>query len=227
MTKRNFLQLTFAITAGAAVLASSERFDYLVRGDFFAGMAGDDAAMTRAMKLCEDTLAQDPQHAEALVWHGSGQLVLAGKAFEKGEMQRGGEMWTRGLKEMDAAGRIAPDKLAVLIPRGATYLQAAQSMPPGPQSKALTQQGVADYQKVWDIQKAYFDTLSGHQRGELLFGLAGGYDRLGEKEKARSVFEALAAVGKSSGHDEEAREYLEKGSFTPKSTFCAGCHAAK
>jgi hypothetical protein len=211
----------------AGGLYSAERFDNLVRADFFAGMAGDQAAFARAMKLCEDTLAQHPQHAEAMVWHGSGQLVLAGRFFNKGDMQQGGELWSRGLQEMETAGKIAPENNGVLIPRGATYLESARLMPDPEQARTLTQKGVADYEKVRELQQSYFDKLPAHSRGELLFGLAVGYDRLGEMEKARAAFSSLAAIGKPSGHSEEATEYLEKGSFAAKPQFCAGCHTAK
>lgn len=36
---------------------TNERFDLLVRDDFFAGFAGDQAALDRVMKTCEDALA--------------------------------------------------------------------------------------------------------------------------------------------------------------------------
>src|ERR1051326_6901329 len=52
--------------------AATTRFDFLVREDFFAGMAGNREAFNRAMKVCEDALAKNPKHAEAMVWHGSG-----------------------------------------------------------------------------------------------------------------------------------------------------------
>src|SRR5262245_15120454 len=42
-----------------------ERFDYLVREDYFAGLAGDQAALERAIKVCEEALAKNPKHAEA------------------------------------------------------------------------------------------------------------------------------------------------------------------
>ena len=61
---------------------SHERFDYLVRGDFFAGMAGNQARFDKAMKVCEDALAKNPDHAEALVWHGGGLIWRAGQAFQ-------------------------------------------------------------------------------------------------------------------------------------------------
>ena len=60
--------------------AASQRFDYLVRADFFAGVAGDEARLNKAIELCEHTLEQNPAHAEALVWHGASLLVRASQA---------------------------------------------------------------------------------------------------------------------------------------------------
>jgi len=60
---------------------ASGRFDYLVREDMFKGFEGDIEAFDRAMALCENRLASNPDDAEALVWHGAGLLVRAGAAF--------------------------------------------------------------------------------------------------------------------------------------------------
>jgi hypothetical protein len=49
-------------------------FEFKVRGDFFDGLRGDTAALDRAIKLCEDTLASEPDHVEAMVWHGAAVL---------------------------------------------------------------------------------------------------------------------------------------------------------
>src|SRR5262245_40180476 len=82
--------------AFSAVISAQDgpkRFDFLVREDFFAGLAGDRARFDKAMKLCEETLAKNPKHAEAMVWHGSGVLTQAGWAFQAGDMRKGGELW--------------------------------------------------------------------------------------------------------------------------------------
>src|SRR5579885_864790 len=63
----------------------TERFDLLVREDFFAGMWGDKARLNRGMKYCEDMLAKNPKHAEALVWHGGGLLTRASIAYKAGD----------------------------------------------------------------------------------------------------------------------------------------------
>ncbi len=213
------------LAAAALLLQAAERFDYLVRGDFFAGLAGDQPAMDRAMKLCEDTLARDPKHPEALVWHGSGLMVTAGKAFGSGDMAKGGQLWAQGLRQMSEAVALAPANVAVLIPRGATLLTSGVQMPQSAQSRALIQQGVADYETVYQIQKPRFESLPAHSRGELLFGLATGYDHLDQKDRARSTFETLLAVGKASGHETEARQWLETGAYTAQPMQCTGCHA--
>ncbi len=67
------------------------RFDFRVRTDFFAGFAGNEQALARAMKICEEDLAKNPNHAEALVWHGSGvffQSVTAARSLPNPAMAR-------------------------------------------------------------------------------------------------------------------------------------------
>src|SRR5262249_3914411 len=156
----------------------AERFDMVVRADFFAGFAGDEARLRKGMETCEQVLATNPRHAEALVWHGSGLVFQAGQAFASGDMARGGGVGDRGLKEVNDAAAIAPDAVGVLIPQGATLFAASANMP-GDTGRALLQQAIADYEKVLAIQAPYFATLGDHPRGELLFSLAEGYARLG------------------------------------------------
>src|SRR5579864_880916 len=100
------MKTTFAallLIGGAILLLAQERFDYKVRNYFFAGFAGDAASLEKGMKLCEDSLASEPKNAEAMVWHGAGLFYESGQAFQKQDMQKGGELWARGLKEMDDA----------------------------------------------------------------------------------------------------------------------------
>jgi len=225
MHSTKFSRLLVSVTIGAAaVAAGAERFDYLVRADFFAGFGGDRAAFDRAMKTCQDALASNPKHAEAMVWHGSGTFFLSGQAFQKGDFAKGGELWERGLGEMDQAVTLAPEKVGVLIPRGATLITATRSIPGPERMRPLLEKGVADYEKAYRLQQPYFDTLSGHARGELLFGLAEGNSRLGNKDAARLNFERLVAIGPTSGHEPEAKEWLATGNITSRQVSCSGCH---
>ncbi|MEN3333228.1 MAG: hypothetical protein V7641_2593 [Blastocatellia bacterium] len=201
-----------------------ERFDFLVRADFFAGFEGDKAAFERGMKTCEEVLAKNPQHAEALVWHGGGLVFRAGQQFQKGDFQRGMETWNRGLKEMDAAIAMEPENVGVLIPRGATLLVASRFAKPEAEARRLLELAVGDYEKVLQLQFGTFASLSGHARGELLFGLAEGWQRLGDQAKARAYFGRLADEAPGSARQQQASAFLETGKLVASTASCVGCH---
>ena len=207
----------------AAAPPPTARFDMEVRADFFAGFTGDDAAFTRAMARCEEVLAMNPAHAEAMVWHGSGTLALAGRAFQKGDVKTGLELWTKGLAEMNQAVALAPDDVAVRIPRGATLFEATRQLPDVTQQQALLRVALSDYEHTLMLQKAIFSGLSDHAKGELLFGLADGWARAGDKEKAKLYFERLTADASGSGRAKYARAWL---AGTPPASpgRCVGCH---
>ena len=154
---------TTVITAGLGLLllgnaAAQERFDLKVRNDFFAGFAGNQQALDRAMKLCEEELARNPANAEAMVWHGAGVFFESRTYFQAGEQPKGFEFWQRGLAEMDSAVKIAPDHLGVRIPRGAVLLTASRSLPSADMARPLIERGLTDFEQTLEIQKAYYDT---------------------------------------------------------------------
>jgi len=224
MTRFKTLVLVLGLV-GFSAIAAETRFDFLVREDFFSGFAGNGVALERGMKTCEAILAKNPGNAEALVWHGCGLSFISGQLFQKGDFAKGMELFERGVKEMQDAVALEPDNVGVLIPRGATLLTATRAMPPGANTRKLLAQGLSDYEKTDELQKSYFDTLSGHARGELLFGLAEGYLRAGNEAKAREYFARLAAIGPGSGHEATANAWLATGKLDPKGVTCTGCHA--
>lgn len=199
------------------------RFDNKVRESFFSGFAGDAAALEQAMKMCEEALARDPRDAAAMVWHGSGLVFRSGQAFRKGDFAQGRELWNRGLKEMDDAVALQPADLQVLIPRGATLLNSSRYSSQPDEAKEMLKKGIGDYEAVLKIQSPYLSQIPLHSRGELLFGLAEGWYRLGDASKARSYFDRLVSDAAGSGRDRQAAEFLKTGEL-PKNTSCVGCH---
>jgi hypothetical protein len=206
---------------------AQNRFDLKVRNDFFAGYAGDNEALARGMKACEAALAADPKNAEAMVWHGSGVLVEAQRLFASGDAQKAMPVWMRGLQEMRAAVDLAPDNVGVRIPRGAVLLTASHYIPDASISKPLIVDGVADYQRTYDLQKDYFATLGTHPRGELLMGLADGYSRLGDQEKAAVYFDEIATTLPNTVYAKRASAWKESRSLPAEQTGCVGCHVSK
>jgi len=210
--------------AAPPAAARAERFDLLVRDDFFAGLLeNDQAALDRAMKFCEDTLARDPQHSEAMVWHGGGLILRAGAAFRAGRQDQGMKLWTDGMAEMDRAVALAPDNVGTRIPRGAVLL-AASPFVPEPERTRLLDKGLGDYKRVLELQKAHFDRLSRHARTQLLFGLADGWNRRGDKERARVYFERVRTIAGKSPYGLRAEAFLA-GDTKPAALACGGCHA--
>jgi hypothetical protein len=225
MTFISFVAGLLALLFAAPQAAATQRFDYLVRADFFAGMAGDEARLQKAKTLCEETLATNPKHPEALVWHGAIVLFEGGRAFAKGDMATGGQLFGSGLQEMNDAVAIAPDNPGVLIPRAAVLIEATRQMP-SEAAKPLLESAVANYEHVLDVQKPAWSTLGDHGKGELLFGLADACARLGRQDDARKYFNRLMSDAPGSGQAPRAKAWLETGTV-PKASGaanCVGCH---
>ena len=231
-----------ALVAGAMLLAVSHgtrasgqsagsaranRFDMQVREDFFSGFAGDAESLERGMKRCEEALAKDPKNAEALVWHGSGLSYSAKKQFMAGNYEEGRKVQAQGIQEMNDAVAMAPDNVAVLIPRASVFLSAALHVPSPEIAKKNFRVAADDYEKILRLQEPTLANLPVHARGELLGGLAEAWNGLGETEKSRSYLQRMAEQLPGTPYETKAKEVL---AAAPKSgtlgTTCLGCHVS-
>jgi hypothetical protein len=201
----------------------SARFDHEVRTDFFTGFAGNAERLARGMARTEEVLAAQPDHAEALVWHGSGLLFKAGQAFQAGDTAAGMETFGRGLGEMNKAVALAPDSVGVRVPRGATLFESTRFMAPA-QAEPLLRLALSDYERALALQSSTFASLGEHARGELLFGLADGYARVGDQVKARTYFDRMTREGGPSPRRDYATAWLA-GSAPARVPSCGPCHA--
>jgi hypothetical protein len=104
------------------------------------------------MAATERVLAETPDHAEALVWHGMGTVTLSQAEFQKGHRETGQAMFQRGLAEMDRAARLQPDNIGVRIPRGAVLRDVSRTVPPE-LGAALLENARSDFQRAFDLQK--------------------------------------------------------------------------
>jgi tetratricopeptide (TPR) repeat protein len=218
-------KLIIAIALGICALAfAQERFDKKVRGYFFSGYSGDAAALEQGMKICEDALAANPNNPEAMVWHGSGFAYKSFDAFRSGDQAKGISLWQKGTQEMDAAVALAPDNVGVRIPRGAFLLTSSHFMHDPALARSVIQTGVADFERTYELQKDRFAKLGTHPRGELLLGLADGYSRLGDQQKAAQWFERIKTELKGTAYEESANLWLQTKSLPAKQAGCLGCH---
>ncbi len=222
------IYLTGTLALAALVPAAlAAGFDDAVRAQFFSGFFGDGAALEKAMTSAEAVIAANSADTpEALAWHGGGLMVQSGARFRAGDAAGAGELWARGLGEMEKAGELAPKNPAVLIPRAAIWFGVSRQAPPD-RARPLLEKAIADYELVYHIQESYFDTLNNHMKSQLLFGLADGYNRAGNAQKAKFYFEKLAALGSGVDHADQARKYLAGETYTVSGPGCGGCHDSK
>ncbi len=215
--------LSFSISA----LQSQQRFDHLVRGEFFAGFAGNQEALDRAMKISEDKLKEDPNHAEALVWHGAGLFYQSGQLIRKNDFAKGMELYGRGIGEMNRAVELEPKNIGVRVPRAAVLSAGLKGMPPQ-MAKPLLESVIDDYSTVYQLQEKNLDKMGTHPKGELLFGLADSFSRIGATEKADFFFTALQKEVPNSPYSKRADKWFETRQPLPAAqTQCIGCHTGK
>ncbi|MCR9295984.1 MAG: hypothetical protein NXI32_24985 [bacterium] len=200
------------------------RFDLQVREDLFAGFEGDDEALKRGLAKCEETLAKVPDHPEALVWRGAAFVFMSGQSFQKGNQIEGFKYWGQGLADMDKAVELAPDNVAVLIPRAAVLLPAGKSAPPA-MGLPLLKQVRKDFERIYQRQEKYLDQLGEHPRGELRMGLADVYRALDEPEKSRQQLEAVVKELPETEYAARAAKWLKAGADVKLSHNCIGCHS--
>ena len=111
--------------------------------------------------------------------------------------------------------------------RGVLLISASRAMPPAI-GAPMTQLAVEDFEKVREIRERE-QTLarrSLHQRGELFMSLADGWNRLGDRDKARSYFERITRDLKGSVYEQRAQAWLDDKPETKNPQFfaCSGCH---
>ena len=195
--------------------------------DLLAGLTGDMVRFERGMRTLEEILSKNPDNLEAKVLHGNGVMARAGEAFKTGDIPNATKLWQAGLDEMAQAVDAAPDNIFVRARRGVFMITASRNTPPQ-MAKPLLEIAVADFGRVLEIREKEHTLAerSVHQRGELLTSLADGWDRMGDKEKARGYFERIVKDLKETVYEQRAKAWLENKPEAKAADFfaCSGCH---
>ena len=221
------LVITFLLTG--AILAQQPPDIRTAGMDLLGALTGDMEKFERGMQALEALLAKNPNDPNVRVLHGNGIFARSGVAAQKGDMQNAMKLWQSGMDEMTQAVEMAPDNIFVRARRGVVLISASRSssMPPA-MAKPLVQLAVEDFQRVLDVREKE-QTLaqrSTHQRGELLTGIADGWSRLGNPDKARTYFERITHDLKGTVYERKAKAWLEdKPEARAVDYFaCSGCH---
>jgi len=218
--------LVIALLLAGTVLAQQPSD---IRADMMAILSGDVARFERGMQALEEMLTTNPNDPKLKVLHGTGVLARAGQAFEKGDVPNAMKLWQSSLDEMAKAVEIAPNDIFVRARRGVALISASRSSGlPEPMAKPLIKLAVEDFEKVLEIREREqtLSQRSTHQRGELLTGLADGWNRLGNTDKAHDYFGRISRDLKGTIYEQKAKAWLEdKPESKPAEYFaCSGCH---
>ena len=233
-------RVALGILAGTALLAQSPggkpRFDAEeVRNDIFSTLAFNvDAlqggALQRGMMLCEQALAENPNFAEALVWRGVGEFVLAGTAFiAEQDQKKGAPYLKQGLEDLNRAVQLEPDNVAVRIPRGTVFMQTTRSMEKTNFFyKPFLENARSDYQRAFDSHKDHLDTMGTHELGELLQGLGDLNSRQGKAADAEQFYRLMQQKLPNTEYAKRAAAWLAtKQPLQGEQTGCIGCHTSR
>ena len=212
--------LLLTLPAGAQ---EPERFDEKVREFFFAGFAGNQDALRRGMEMCEETLADDPDHPGALVWQASGWFYESSFAFAQGDPDTGMALYNKSVAQFDRAVALAPNNMETLIPRAAVYLAIGPYVTHIPTRTYLLETVVSDYTKALELQESYFDSLTVHSRGELLGALGQALWLLERRDEAQVYLSRIIAELPESPYALMAQQQLDDPGTNAQLT-CLGCH---
>jgi len=223
MMRVAFIGMIMTALGAAAIAAAAERFDYQVRDDMFRAFGGNEAAMKNAMAKIEETLAAEPDHAEALVWRGAAAYWKAGQAFRAGEIERARSLAATAMADMDRAVALEPTNIGVLIPRAAVLLGAARNQPEPARARGLAARAAGDYETALALRQNAFVGLGQHNRGEYLSGLAEAWALAGERDKSEGYLRRILAELPGSPYAERASAKLLDWSDR-RPLNCQTCH---
>jgi tetratricopeptide (TPR) repeat protein len=217
----------FILIAAAGLLAAQQKLEDLGVKEIQAFLNGSPEDIDRLAKIVDEAVAANPKGGFPKFMHGTVVFSRSGVASKKGDFATAGRLYEEGIAEMDEAVRWEPDNIGIRAPRGAMLITASRSMPPA-MGKPILDSGLSDFEHVLKLQEAdgSFKTLSVHQRGELLSGLADGSARSGKEDKAREYFERIVKDLPGTIYQTRARAWLDGKPESRKPEFftCVGCH---
>jgi tetratricopeptide (TPR) repeat protein len=221
------ISLIVVLVLAGGLLAQQAPDLQTLRSDLMGALNGDMERFERGMRGLESLLAKNPNDPVLKVLHGTGVFARSGAAFEKGDMQNAMKLYQSSLDEMAQAVETAPNNILVRARRGVILISASRAMPAA-MAPPLTKLAVEDFEKVLEIREKEQTLAQGsiHKRGELLTGLADGWNRIGNADKARGYFERVTRDLKGTIYEQKAKAWLDDKPEAKAADYfnCTGCH---
>jgi len=218
--------LVVLVTTGA-LMAQTRLDSNQMRNDLFSAMGGNPNALKRLSDTSQSALDQNPDHAQALVWHGAATIGSFFMEAQKGNTQAAVAIFQKGAAEMDRAVSLAPDDIEVRIMRSVLYAPASRQFPL-PLARDMLEKARTDLQHTYDLQQSRLSELGTHPLGELLQALADVNSRQGRTDDAEKYYRLIQTMLKDTEYATRAGEWMKTKQPLPEAqTNCIGCHVYK
>lgn len=184
-------------------------FERAVFADFVDAAEGDAAARQRLVDACAQAIEIDARNAEAIAWRGAARMFNAGSASEAGDFMAAMRHTNEALADLDEARELEPENPGVRMVAATTLLNLAAYHPIDRMAKGYAAKGIDD--AIAALSKLYenWNEQPIGVKGQLLIGVARGYDRMGETKKARDWFNRVIGAAPGTTWAEQAQAWID------------------
>jgi predicted Zn-dependent protease len=184
-------------------------FEREVFADFVQAAQGNDEAKARLVAACERALEADAENAEAIAWRGAARMFEAGAASSNGDFRAAMNHTNASLADLNRARELEPENPGVRMVAANTLLNLARYHPIDTMAKAYAKQGVEDAKVALSKLYGSWDKQPSDVKGQLMLGVAQGYEKLGETTTARDWFNRVIGAVPGSTWAEQAQAWID------------------
>jgi hypothetical protein len=218
--------LTFvALSAWGARKPDNVSGSIWVREDLFAGyINGDMETFARGERKVDELLAEDPKSPGSRAWKSSAQYFRVIRSYEAGDTAAFDRVYQDVVAAFEALMRESPRNVGVLAIYGGTVSTLGHRLPARLQ-QAANKRSAEVFLQLEELQKAQFEKMPVHHRGEVLAGVAQGAARSGQDELARTYLTRIVATLDGTPYSAFARDMLQRPeSMMTTKIACNSCH---
>lgn len=184
-------------------------FERTVFADFVKASQGDEAAKQRLVDACQQAIEADDKNAEAIAWLGAVKLFDAGTASEAGDFMAAMRHTNEALADLDKARELEPENPGVRMVAATTLLNLAAYHPIDRMAQGYAAKGIEDAKAaLLELHDNWNDQPTG-VKGQLMIGIARGYDRMGKATKARDWFNRVIGAAPGTLWADQAQAWID------------------
>lgn len=196
-----------------------------VREDLFAGyLHGDMETFARGERKVDELLASNSKSPGLRAWKSSAQYFRAIRAYEGGDTASFDRAYKEAVDTFESLVQQAPKDVGVLAIYGGSISTLSHRLPAQLRASA-NKRSTELFLQLEELQKAQFEKMPVHHRGEVLAGVAQGAARSGQDELARSYLTRIVATLEGTPYAAFARDMLQRPeSMQTTKIACNTCH---